>query len=163
MPDLLAFQDRRVSLRHGSKSEAKTPKVSSRPKSQDLPAGECRHNGYLFRGAYSRSRLSRRTVRSCVPMVCLNTAAIRYVHSTTPVIEWLMPDRIFKHGSAVNPSIGDKSGKHQHCQQDAAADCICNDFPDRDWVLIQYRAAVLAAVTPNRRLHPLRSPYPRRS
>jgi hypothetical protein len=29
-------------------------KSALRPKSQDLPAGECRHNGYLFRGAYSR-------------------------------------------------------------------------------------------------------------
>ena len=94
---------------------------------------------------------------------CVDTAVTRYVHSTTPVLEWLMSDRIFKQGTAVNPSIGDKSGKHQHCQQDAAADCICNDFPDRDWVLSQYRAAVLAAVTPNRRLNPLRSPYPRRS
>jgi len=96
-------------------------------------------------------------------MVCFDAAAIRYVHSATPILKWLMPDRIFKHGSAVNRSIGDKSGKHQHCQQDAAADCICNDFPHRDWALSQYRAAVLAAVTPNRRLHPLRSPYPRRS
>jgi len=97
-------------------------------------------------------------------MVRLNTAEIRYDHSTNhPVFEWLMPDRIFNEGTAVNTSISDKSGKHHHCQQDAAADCICNDFPDRDWVLIQYRAAVLAAVTPNRRLHPLRSPYPRRS
>ena len=117
----------------------------------------------FFLGASSRSRLSRRTVSSCVPIVCLDTATTRYVHSMTPVFEWHMPDRIFKHGTAVNPSIGDKSGKHQHRQQDAAADCICNDFPHRDWVLSQYRAAVLAAVTPNRRLHPLRSPYPRRS
>ena len=41
-----------------------TAKSALRPKSQGLPAGECRHNGYLFRGAYSRSRLSRRTVSS---------------------------------------------------------------------------------------------------
>ena len=42
------------------------------------------------------------------------TAATRYVHSTTPIFEWYMPDRIFNEGTAVNPSIGDKSGKHQH-------------------------------------------------
>ena len=134
-----------------------------RGKSQDWPAGECRHRGYLFRGAYSRSRLSRRTVSSRVAIVRSETAATCNVYSMTPVFEWLMPDRIFKHGSAVNPSICDKSGKHQHCQQDTAADCICNDFPHRDWALSEYRAAVLAAVTPNRRLNPLRSPYPRRS
>jgi hypothetical protein len=96
-------------------------------------------------------------------MVCLGTAAIRYVHSTTPVIEWLMPDRIFKEGTAVNPSIGNKSGKHQHCQQEAAADNIHGCFSDRYPVPTQPSAAALAAVTSNRRLHPLRSPYPRRS
>ena len=96
-------------------------------------------------------------------MVCLDTAAICYVHSTTPVIEWLMPDRIFKEGTAVNPSIGNKSGKHQHCQQEAAADNIHGCFSDRYPVPTQPSAAVLAAVTPNGRLHLLRSPYPRRS
>lgn len=59
----------------------------------------------------------------------VDTAATRFVHSTTPILKWLMPARILKQGTAVNPSIGDKSGKHQHCQQDTAADCICNDFP----------------------------------
>ena len=160
----LVFQDSRMKCDPTLTLGRITPRKSAlRPKSQGLPAGECRHNGYLLSGAYSRSRLSRRTVSSRVTMVRSEAAATRNVHSMTPVFEWLMPDRIFKHGSAVNPSICDKSGKHQHCQQDAAADCICNDFPLRDWVLSQYRAAALAAVTPNRLLHPLRSPYPRRS
>ena len=118
-----------------------------------------------FLCAWRQNHMVRRAheVMVHIQSASLETAAIRYVHSTTPVFEWLMPDRIFKHGSAVNPSICDKSGKHQHCQQDAAADCICSDFPHRDWVLSQYRVAMLPAVTPNRRLHPLRSPYPRRS
>ena len=93
----------------------------------------------------------------------VDTAAIRYVHLTTPIIEWLVPDRIFKQGTAVNPSIGNKSGKHQHCQQEAAADNIRGCFSDRYPVPTQPSAAALAAVTPIRLLHPLRSPYPRRS
>jgi beta-glucuronidase len=45
-----------------------------------------------------------------------NTAAIRCAHSSPPVIEWFMPDLIFKETTAVNPSIGSKSGKRQQCQ-----------------------------------------------
>ena len=66
------------------------------------------------RSAASRSRSSRRTVSSCVPMVCLDTAAIRYVHSTTPVIEWLMPDRLEKSAFAFHPLKGSVPGKREH-------------------------------------------------
>ena len=95
--------------------EISTLKSALRPKTQGLPAGECRHNRYLFRGAYSRSRLSRRTV-SRVPMVCLDTAAIRYVHSTTPIIEWLMPDRLEERAFAFHPLKGNVPGKREHDQ-----------------------------------------------
>ena len=69
-----------------------TPRKSAlRPKSQGLPAGECRHNGYLLSGAYSRSRLSRRTVSSRVAIVrfrngsdlqcLLNDSSLRVAHA----------------------------------------------------------------------------------
>jgi hypothetical protein len=49
-------------------------------------------------------------------MVCLNTAAIRYVHSTTPVIEWLMPDRLEKSAFVFHPLKGGVPGKCEHDQ-----------------------------------------------
>jgi hypothetical protein len=45
-----------------------------------------------------------------------DTGAIRYAHSTTPVIEWLMPDRIIESNMALHPSIGDIPGKSEHDQ-----------------------------------------------
>jgi hypothetical protein len=96
-------------------------------------------------------------------MVCLDTAAIRYVHSTTPVIEWLMPDRLKKSAFAFHPLKGSVPGKREHGEQETAADKIRGCFSDRYPVPTQPSAAALAAVTPNRLLHHLRSPYPRRS
>ena len=49
-------------------------------------------------------------------MVCLGTAAIRYVHSTTPVIEWLMPDRLEESAFAFHPLKGGVPGKREHDQ-----------------------------------------------
>ena len=49
-------------------------------------------------------------------MVCLDTAAIRYVHSTTPVIEWLMPDSLEKSAFAFHPLKGSVPGKREHDQ-----------------------------------------------
>ena len=46
----------------------------------------------------------------------IGTAAIRYVHSTTPVIEWLMPDRLEKSAFAFHPLKGSVPGKREHDQ-----------------------------------------------
>ena len=46
----------------------------------------------------------------------VDTAAIRYVHSTTPVIEWLMPDRLEKSAFVFHPLKGGVPGKREHDQ-----------------------------------------------
>jgi hypothetical protein len=47
-------------------------------------------------------------------MVRLDTAAIRYVHSTTPIIEWLMPDRLERSEFVFHPLKGNVPGKREH-------------------------------------------------
>ena len=94
-------------------------------------------------------------------MVRSETAAIRYAHSTTPIFEWLMPDRLEHSTFAFDPLRGSVPGKRQHGQQETAADNIRGCFSDRYPVPTQPSAAVLAAVTPNRCLRPPRIPYHR--
>jgi hypothetical protein len=43
-------------------------------------------------------------------------AAIRYAHSTTPVIEWLVPDRLKERTFAFHPLKGSVPGKREHGQ-----------------------------------------------
>ena len=74
-----------------------------------------------------------------------------------------MPDRLEERAFAFHPLKGSVPGKREHGQQENTADNICGCFPDRYWGTTQPSAAVLAAVTPNRCLHPLRSPCLRRS
>ena len=51
-----------------------------------------------------------------IPTLSLATTAIRYVHSTTPVFEWLMPDRLERSAFAFHPLKGSVPGEREHDQ-----------------------------------------------
>ena len=72
-----------------------------------------------------------------------------------------MPDRLEERAFAFHPLKGSVPGKREHDQQETTADKIRGCFSDRHPVPTQPSAAVLAAVTSNRRLRPLRIPYHR--